>query len=206
MNQFDKRLIDKHAFRKLVAETTGQRLEYQDGLIMQQMAGATRAHHQICSRFALLLAAQVNENDWLVMTDRGVDVGPSLRYADVVIEPAAGDPKSVDAADTALVVEVLSESSRKRDLNTKRREYLSMSTLQAYIVASQNAPLCLAWVRQEDGQFRNVATELRPGATFDVPQLAISLSIAGIYAGIDLGVAKDGGAGKNLGTGHGEDF
>ena len=47
--------------------------------------------------------------------------------------------------------DLLSPSSVARDLNVKVAEYLSLPSLEAYIVASQDEPIVWIWQRSTEG-------------------------------------------------------
>ena len=74
-------------------------------------------------------------------------------HSDVVVEPIGADGKSLSTNVPALVVEVLSKTSRQRDLGAKPVEYTSLDSMHAYIVASQDGPECWIWARGADRTF-----------------------------------------------------
>jgi Uma2 family endonuclease len=181
--------VDKATFFEFVQRQPEQfRYEYVRGRIMQQMAGGTRRHAQIAARFLMALSSRVDEAKWIVLpSDRAIDTGPTIRYADIVVEPAQGDPDSLSTETPVIAVEVLSKSSEDRDLFLKPAEYLSISSLEAYIVASQNEPLCIVWLKDTARQFPIDGVELRGiAAQIDIPLLSSQIPLAEIYRGIQI--------------------
>jgi len=179
--------VDKAAFFRFIQQQPEHyRYEYVRGRIMQQMAGGTRRHAQIMTRFILALSHRLDEAEWIVLpSDRAIDTGPTIRYADVVVEPAAGDWDSLSTEAPVIAIEVLSKSSEDRDLYVKPTEYLSVETLQAYIVASQDEPLCFVWTKDDRGQFPIDGIEIRGSAgLIEVPLLSSPIGLAEIYAGV----------------------
>jgi Uma2 family endonuclease len=151
VNAFAK--VDRRTFLRFAAEHPEQRLELERGRIVQQMTGGTRRHGMIAMRIARQLEDQLDAKQWSVTLDRGVSVGSSSRYPDVVVEPSGEPLDSLDTERPVLVVEVLSPSSVATDLNTKPAEYLRIPALDAYLVFSQDEAAVLTWVRDAEGRF-----------------------------------------------------
>lgn len=148
--------VDKSTFFRFLEKADERhRYEFVRGWIMQQQAGGTRKHARIASRFLSILAAQLETASFGVYgSDLAIDTGESIRYADVVVERLTGgadDSFVIDAP--IMLVEVLSPTSEERDLSVKAVEYTSLASLQAYIVASQDEPVCYVWRRNESGTF-----------------------------------------------------
>ena len=179
--------VDKATFFRFVQQQPEQfRYEYVRGRIMQQMAGGTRRHARIAARFIDAFSKRLDPLQWFVMpSDLAVDTGPTIRYADVVVEPLVADPDDLATRTPAILVEVLSKSSEDRDLYIKPLEYLSVETLRAYIVASQDEPLCFVWTKDDKGQFPVDGIEIRgDSALISVPLLSHPIPLAEIYAGL----------------------
>ena len=132
MNAFAK--VDKDTFYRFAASHPEQRCEFVRGRIVQQMTGGTRDHGQVGRRIARLLEVQLNSAQWTVLQDRGVETNDTIRYPDIVIEPADEPGQSLSTRRPALIVEVLSPSTTATDLDVKPTEYLSLDTLDAYLV------------------------------------------------------------------------
>jgi len=179
--------VDKPTFFKLIQQQPEQyRFEYVRGRIMQQMAGGTRKHVRIAQRFIEIFSARLDRQKWIALpSDLAVDTGQTIRYADVVVEPMSGEPDALATATPAILVEVLSKSSEDRDLFLKAQEYLAMPSLQAYIVASQDEPLCFVWTRDRTGAFPTDGVELRgEDKTIDIPMLTSPIPLAEVYRGL----------------------
>jgi hypothetical protein len=84
---------------------------------------------------------------------------------------------------------VLSPSTQELDLNAKPPEHMSLASLEAYIVASQDAPRCWVWLRGPDRQFPELPAELQGGfdQMIDVAAFGLSVPVADIYRGIIQG-------------------
>ena len=91
-----------------------------------------------------------------------------------------------------LIVEVMSQSSEDRDLYVKPSEYLELSSLQAYIIASQNEAACLVYVRGHDGRFPDEPTSLVGiDKIIDIPALSLSIRLEDIYRGLSFPASAD---------------
>ncbi len=179
--------VDKETFYRFIEKADdGHRYEYVRGWIMQQQQGGTFHHARVGSRFVLTLNQVVDPAVWAVTgADRGIDTGKTVRYADAVIEKLGADRKSLSTKEPALIVEVISPSSEERDLGSKPLEYFNLASLQAYIVASQDEPLCYVWVRGTDGSFQERPAEIKGrDQVIQVPALGIAISLAEVYRGI----------------------
>jgi hypothetical protein len=80
---------------------------------------------------------------------------------------------------------MLSPSSEERDVVMKPAEYLTLASLQAYIVASQAEAACLVWLRGPDGNFPAEPLQIKgPAGVIRIPALAVELPLDDIYRGI----------------------
>jgi Uma2 family endonuclease len=176
--------VDKATFFK-VAQSHEGRCEFVRGRILMQ-AGGTRGHWQIAKRIIQILDRQLDPKKWIAGgSDLAIDIGETVRYPDVIVDTVMADPKNLVADQPVLVVEVLSPSSEERDLETKPVEYLSIPTLQTYIVASQDEPVCLVWQRGADGTFPAEPVEIKGQAgIIRVARLSVEIALADVYRGI----------------------
>lgn len=181
-------IVDKATFYRFVsAAPEGHRYEFVRGRIVHAMTGGTVEHSTISRRFASAIERQLDQDRWLVSngSDRGVETSVTIRYPDVIVEPTGAPKKSLATVKAAIIVEVLSESSGERDLEIKPTEYLALVTLQAYVVASQDEPVCQVWLRGIDGEFSvHPATIEGRDQVIEIPALALSIPLAEIYRGI----------------------
>ena len=96
-------------------------------------AWPTRLHQIIALNIAAGLRNQISKPQWEVLPGLGVRVSDTnLPVPDVLIRPSsapAGDPASRECDDMIVAFEVLSPSTRDRDLRWKRSAYLSLPSL-----------------------------------------------------------------------------
>jgi len=188
MNAFAR--IDVETFFRFAAANTEQRYELERGVIVQQMTGGTKRHGLVARRLSQEIEAQIDMTRFTVLQDRGVGVSQSGRFPDIVVEPSDEPGESLRTMRPVLIVEVLSPSTAATDLNAKQMEYLSIPTLDAYVVAHQDEPAVLVWARGENGEFPSEPIGLEGmDKTFDVKGRGFSARIlfADIYRGIAPG-------------------
>ncbi len=185
MNTFAR--VDVETFFHFAAEHPEQRYELERGVIVQQMTDGTKRHGLVASQIGMLLRQQIDASKLSMIHDRGVKIGTSARYPDIVVEPATEPGDSLSTAQPVVIVEVLSPSTTATDLNAKVSEYLSIASLDAYIVASQSEPALLVWQRGDDGNFPDEPVEiagLDNRCTLKGRQFEAELPLSDIYRGI----------------------
>ncbi len=161
-----------------------QRYELEDGLIVQQMTGGTRRHHSVADNVTFELRQQLDRSAFTVLREFGVETGNTVRFPDVVVEPAVAPNDETTSTQPLVIVEVLSKDSLARDLVIKRAEYLSLASLQAYVVFAQTQPAATLWQRGADGSWPEGPTELRGlEAEIELRTPAARLVFADIYRG-----------------------
>lgn len=84
-----------------------------------------------------------------------------------------------------VIVEVLSESTFRTDLNEKRSAYLAIPTLQVLLFIESEAATALVLRRKPSGGF---AEEFHSGldAVIELPEIGASLPLADVFDGIGL--------------------
>ncbi|HVB90085.1 MAG TPA: Uma2 family endonuclease [Beijerinckiaceae bacterium] len=117
------------------------------------MTGGTKAHARITQGIARALDRRLDPEHWSVMTaDLAVEIGEDVRYPDVVVELLDNDADALSTSRPVFLAEVLSPSSLTLDLEVKAREYMSLPSLEIYLVAAQDEPRVWLWLRSaKDG-------------------------------------------------------
>lgn len=178
--------VDKATFYRFIERQAEGHFEFDRGSIVQHMTGGTFDHAQIITDLVVTLRALLSRQDWAVSTQsRGVDTGNTVRYPDVVVEPAGSARKTLSTEAPVLIFEVLSPTTAELDLNTKPAEYTGLASLLAYVVVSQDVTELTVWQRTGDGKFPDAPASIRgPDAMLELNALGISISLASIYASI----------------------
>jgi Uma2 family endonuclease len=180
--------MDKPAFLAWL-DRVEERYELVGGRVVM-MVHASRAHGMIIMNLATLLRDQLDPRQWLVLSEFGLDAGPkTLRFPDVVVDRAGGAPGDFTASAPVLAAEVLSPSTAAIDLGDKAAEYLRLPTLAAYLVFAQDEVKAWAYVRGNGGFPPGPEPIAGADEVIRIPPLGLSLPLAAIYAGLDLGAA-----------------
>lgn len=177
--------LEKSAFKRWLA-SQDRKYEWTEGRVVQ-MTNVTRGHANIVMNIAYGLRSRLDLDKWsVVASDFGVEDAAFLRFPDVIVEPAGGDPKGRRAEHAVLLVEVLSPSSVDTDMMEKPEEYMSLPTVEAYVVVSQEEALCWIWQRDQATRAfppKPLKVQGRDQA-LDIGCFAMSLPLADIYRGI----------------------
>jgi len=182
--------LDKQAFLQWVQKQE-RRYELKDGEVMMHPGGAKR-HSWIVAGFVAVIRSSIDLSKWSVgPTDIAIEIGPDIRYPDVVVERVHDDGTALSTDTPTLLVEVLSPSSVGTDMVEKLAEYTSLPSLEAYVVASQDEPICWVWQRSADDRgFPKKPQEIagRDGV-IEIATLDIAMPLSEIYRGV--GTARD---------------
>jgi len=178
--------IDKPAFLAWV-QGREERYELAEGRVVM-MVGASRAHGLIVRNLVFILHGQLDPQQWTVIADFGLDIGPkTLRYPDVVIDRAGGGAGDYVATAPVLVAEVLSPSTAEIDLGDKAAEYLRLPSLLAYLVFAQSGHKAYVWTREADGFEPAPSVIVGADKIIRIAALNLALPLGAVYAGVENG-------------------
>ena len=187
MNALLEQRMNKAEFLRWVQAREG-RYELSDGRVMQQMTGGTVRHFDLADNIAFILKSRIDGERWgVTVGGPGVAIpervaGVSTRYPDVVVRALGAPLEALEIDNPVVLVEVLSPSSVTLDLVIKSREYRSIPSLDAYIVASQDEPRLTVWRRMAKGAFPELPLELcDPKDEVRLEVLGCVVTIAEIY-------------------------
>jgi Uma2 family endonuclease len=162
--------------------------EYVDGWI-RAMTGATNRHNRVSINSLVFLANQLKgktcrpyNSDTKVRIDRaGMK---RFYYPDVQVVCKSNDQLSVFQDQPVLIIEVLSLSTRRYDLDEKMAAYLTIPSLECYIALEQHQPIAIVMRRANGGFLRQTIQGIE--ATIELPFLGCSLPMREIYDGIEF--------------------
>ena len=131
------------------------RHEYVDGYVYA-MAGTSKRHNVIAGNlFAALRAMSRGSTCTAYQSDIKVRAmnDKSYFYPDVVVGCEEDDADDYYLEKPCLIVEVLSDSTEKRDRREKLLAYMKITSLQAYIMVAQDKPEVELYYREESGDW-----------------------------------------------------
>jgi Uma2 family endonuclease len=153
-------------------------------------AAPSRLHQRIVKNliFALTNLERELNAPWVVLPGLGVRVSDTNRpEPDVLVIPSdyrSLDPQERDISEVIVAFEVLSPSTKGRDLRWKRTAYTSLPSLTHYIVIAQDAVEVTIFARDrgfEEERIRSIEKVI------ELRSLGTSLPLAEIYR--DTGLA-----------------
>jgi Uma2 family endonuclease len=175
--------MSKEAFFAWVERHDG-RYEYSRGRVTM-MVHVTRNHSVVAGNLFAALKTRLDFAKYDVAAESfGVEVGDSVRFPDIVVEPAQTDGHALEAKAPILIAEVLSPGTLHIDFGAKQQEYLRLPTLDAYVVAAADEPRLWVW-RRADGAFPP-EPEIIEGLeqTLALPALGIEVPLRELFRGV----------------------
>ena len=172
----------------LEARPETERWELVDGEPVRLMAPETVRHVRLKRNAAEALRAALTAKGLpcealgdgvAVRADDG-----SLFQPDAVVTCAeAVDPDAVEVPEPVIVVEVLSPSTRGRDLTDKMRGYFALPSVAHYLLIEQRERLVVHTFRNAAGR---IETAFRTEGRIDLDPPGVALDIEDVYAGVGL--------------------
>jgi Uma2 family endonuclease len=175
--------MSKEAFLAWI-EKSEERCEYVGGRGIM-MVRVTLRHALVTSNLVHTLKSRLSAEQHNVVSEAfAVHIGDNIRFPDVVVQPAQIDMDALRATAPTMIAEVLSAGTLHIDFGKKREEYLSLPTLQTYLVLSPDEPKIWIWYREDTGF--DPEPEIVEGLdrTIVVPALGLEIPLAEVYRGI----------------------
>jgi len=162
--------------------------EYLNGMVYA-MAGGTKRHSALAVNVLGTLHGRLRghrcrpyNSDLLLRVRAGDDL--RFYYPDAMIHCGSEIDEARVIDDPTVVFEVLSESTARTDTGEKRMAYLTIPTLEAYVLVDSEQREVTVW-RQRDGQW---APEVftTPDSRIEFATAGCGLTVGEIYAGTGL--------------------
>jgi Uma2 family endonuclease len=162
--------------------------EYLGGVVYA-MAGARNVHNRIATNTLVATGTRLRGRPCQPFnsdTKIRIRMPTQTRFyypdASVICEPNPDDDSFQDHP--AAIAEVLSRSTRRIDEGEKKDAYLTIPSLNVYLLIEQDAAVVTVFRRTEAGFVREVHEGLN--AVIPLPEIAIELPLAEIYAGVEF--------------------
>ena len=177
--------MNRPVFPRMSIETFQAWTDRQDGQYEHvrgrpvMMNQTTRYHSRITTNIVLALCNTMDRSDYDVVAGNfALQTGEdTLRLADVMVTPAEGSGKDRRTDEAVVLVEILQPSTATDDFGDKQREYLALSSLEAYLIVAQDTVCVWAWIKGEDGfPPKPEIIEARNG-TITLPALGLTLTL-----------------------------
>lgn len=176
--------VEEYLEGEIVSEI---RHEYLGGAV-HAMSGGTVDHSAVAANLLGILFAELKGKPCRAFTSDmkvRLDLADHTRFyypdVQVVCDSRSGDSHYQDRP--VVVVEVLSESTRRTDLGEKRDAYLTIPSLKVLLFVESEAATALVLRRKPSGGF---AEEFYSGtdAVIQLPEIEASIPLADVFSGI----------------------
>ena len=173
-------------------------MEYDEGAV-RTMSTAKPFHDELASLLVAMFLIALPPSRFRILSNsgairRGQGEQTRLFIPDVVVAPLPmqTDPvgDSYALTEPLIIVEVLSTSSERHDRGRKWETYREQSSLQAYLLVSQDRPIVECYSRtgaDEDWTYRSVRgndATLDLSVSVDDETVQLSLALANLFAGL----------------------
>lgn len=170
------------------------RHEFYQGRIYA-MTWATAAHSWITDSLVVALRASLRGSQCRAFSrDMRVHASGSglYTYPDVVVAcpPEFQDDHTDTLVNPRVVFEVLSPSTESYDRGKKFDLYRESTTLQQYVLVSQDVPRVSNYIRQQDGVAWLMNSLSGLNAILEIPALAITIPLSEIFQDVDFSQTK----------------
>lgn len=170
-------------------ETSKSKYEYVAGRVYA-MAGARNVHNRIASRALVSFGRQLSSSDCEAYnSDTKVRIRRNehsyFYYPDTMVVCESNPDEDTFQDKPVLIVEVVSESTRRIDEGEKREHYLSIETLHAYVLLEQDQVAARVFARDENNRFVETIYHGHQ-AVIELAPLNLSLELSELYAGMEL--------------------
>jgi Uma2 family endonuclease len=162
--------------------------EYLGGYVYS-MAGARNAHNQIASNTLGAFQARLRGKPcqpFNADTKVRVKLPTHVRfyYPDVSVVCDRNPPTDTFQDRPVVIVEVLSHSTRRDDQTEKKEAYLTIPSLQVYLLIEQDSPAVSVHRRTDQGFVHETYTELK--ATIPLAELDTELPLLEVYERVEF--------------------
>ena len=164
-------------------ESGDLRHEFINGNLIE-MSGASREHHFICQNILLALLYSTKPLGFNVFIENmkvKILNENQYYYPDIFItREAQTDENKYVQFEPELIVEVLSETTRVKDMTDKFIQYRKIKSLNYYLLVEPEKFLVLLNFKNENGDWEMISFTQKE-EIISLPKLNISLNVADIY-------------------------
>ncbi len=170
-------------------EISGAKHEYLGGTV-HAMAGATIRHNNIAGNcFGILFGMLRGKPCQPFNSDTKVRIEfpdhTRFYYPDAMVVCQSNPDSHQFQTQPVVIIEVLSESTRRADLGEKRDAYLTIPSLKVLLFVEPEIPAVTLHRRLPEGGF-TIERHTGLDAIIALPEIEASLSLAGIYERVEF--------------------
>ena len=157
--------------------------EFVDGTLLP-MPGTTRTHGHIVANTLVTLRPTVLARGCEIQASNVMTrtKGTRYRYPDIVVSCVPGsDPYLLE--NPCFIAEITSDSTADTDHGRKLEEYTKLPSLERYTIISQSQRFVIVYKPVNNAWTFETHSD---AGEFEIPCLAVSLSLDQIYAGVTI--------------------
>ena len=148
--------------------------------ILYEMSGVSKYHNEMSGIIFMWLKSLLKNKDWKIYYEGFKVRTPdgNFFYPDVIV--CNKNAERYFTAEPVLLVEVLSETTRKFDLTDKFIQYQKIPTLQYYLCVEPEQQVIIFYFKNETGEWQT-ETFTKNESVVELPKLEISFSVQDVY-------------------------
>lgn len=147
---------------------------------LYEMSGVSKYHNKVSGIFFILLNSLLKNKEWEIYYENFKVKTPdgNYFYPDVCI--CLVDAKKYFTDEPVLIIEVLSETTRKFDLTDKFIQYQKIPTLKYYLCVEPEQQVIIFYFKNDNEEWMT-ETFTKDESVIELPSLKISFSLKDIY-------------------------
>ena len=148
---------------------------------LYEMSGVTKFHNKMSRLITMLLTSLIKNEEWEIYYEGFKVKTPNgnFFYPDVTV--CANNAELYFTAEPILLVEVLSETTRKFDLTDKFIQYQRIPSLKYYLCVEPEQQVIFFYFKNENAEWL-AETFTKDESIIDLPALNISFSVKDVYS------------------------
>lgn len=147
---------------------------------LYEMSGSSKYHHKISGILYVLLTSLLKDEKWEIYFEGFKVRIPEGNYFYPDICVCKANPKKYFTDEPILIVEVLSETTRKFDLTDKFIQYQKIPTLHYYLCVEPEQQVVIFYFKTNNGEWMT-ETFTKDESIINLPALNISFLVKDVY-------------------------
>lgn len=153
------------------------------------MVGASNTHNRIATNATVSLGTQLRgKNCQVFNSDTKIRVrmpsGTRFYYPDASVVCQTNSPHESFQDSPVVVIEVISESTRRTDELEKREAYLSVNSLFVYILVEQSSAAVAVYRRNDEGFTKEHYLKMED--VIPLPEIGCEVPLADLYENVEF--------------------
>ena len=147
---------------------------------LYEMSGVSIYHNRILLRLSTLLYLALQETEWEVVLENFKIKTPADNFFYPDLAVCSGDFHRYYSSTPIVIIEVLSESTRKYDLTDKFIQYSKIESLHYYLCIEPEQQVVIFYFRTENGEWQT-ETFTKDEQIISLPLINVSFTLKDIY-------------------------